>query len=48
MGWTPIRIKSIVEILKELEKTRTKKKLESSLVKLKSEFGQTKKLLKED
>jgi len=38
MGWTLIRIKSIAEILKELEKTRMKKELESSLVKLKSKF----------
>jgi len=38
MGWTLIRIKSTVEIFKELEKTGTKKELESSPVKLKSEF----------
>ena len=38
-----------MEILEKLQKTGTKKdKLESSLVKPKSEFGQTKKLLKED
>jgi len=35
-------------IKKELEKTKIKKELESSLVKLKSEFRQTKKLLEED
>jgi len=38
MGWTPIRIKFIVEILEEIKKTRMKKELESSPVKLKSEF----------
>jgi len=38
VGWTLIRIKSTVEIFKELEKTRTKDKLESLLVKLKSKF----------
>jgi len=39
LGWTPIRIKPIVEILKELKKTRIKKKLEDSLAQLKKEFG---------
>jgi len=38
MGWTLIRIKSIVEIFEEIKETRMKKELESSLVKLKREF----------
>jgi len=38
LGWTLIRIKPIVEILKELKKTRMKKELEDSLAQLKSEF----------
>jgi len=38
MGWTLIRIKSIVEIFKRIKKTRMKKELESSLIKLKSKF----------
>jgi len=38
MGWTLIRIKSIVEIFKEIKKTKIKKELKSSLVKLKSKF----------
>jgi len=38
IGWILIRIKSIAEILKKLKKTRIKKELKSSLVKLKSEF----------
>jgi len=38
LGWTLIRIKSIAEIFKKLKKTGIKKELESSLVKLKSEF----------
>jgi len=38
MGWTLIRIKSIIEVLKEMKKTGTKKELESSPVKLKKEF----------
>ena len=37
MGWTLIRIKSTVEILKELKKTK-KDKLKSSPAKLKSKF----------
>jgi len=32
-------MKPIIEILKELEKTRMKKKLEDSLAQLKSKFG---------
>ena len=48
LGWTLIRIELIIEIFKELKKTRTKKELESSLVQLKSEFRQTKKLLEKD
>jgi len=38
LKWTPIRIKPIVEIFKELKKTRIKKELKSSPAKLKSEF----------
>jgi len=41
-----IRIGFIKEILKKLEKTKIKE--ENPLVLLKSKFGQTKKLLKED
>ena len=37
-----------MEIFKKLKKTKIKKELESSLVQLKEEFGQTKKLLKKD
>jgi len=48
LGWTLIRIKLIIEGFKKLEKTGMKKELESSLVKLKSKFRQTKKLLEED
>jgi len=32
LGWTLIRIRPIAEIFKELEKTKIKKELESSLV----------------
>jgi len=32
LEWTLIRIKPTVEILKELKKTKTKKKLKNSLV----------------
>jgi len=38
LGWILIRIKPTTEILKELEKTRKKKELESSLIQLKREF----------
>jgi len=31
LGWILIRIKLIIEIFKEIKKTRTKKELESSL-----------------
>jgi len=48
LGWTPIRIRPIVEIFKELKKTKKKKELENSLAQLKKEFRQTKKLLEED
>jgi len=38
LEWTLIRIRPIEEILKELEKTKMKKKSEDSLVQLKSKF----------
>jgi len=38
LGWTLIRIRPIVEILKELKKTRIKEELENSLAQLKKEF----------
>jgi len=38
IGWILIRIKSTVEILKGIKKTKIKKELESSLAKLKSKF----------
>jgi len=38
LGWTLIRIRPTAEILKELEKTGMKKKLENSLAQLKSKF----------
>jgi len=38
LGWILIRIKHIIEILKETKKTRMKKKLKSSLAQPKSKF----------
>jgi len=38
LGWTLIRIRPIVEILKELKKTGMKEELENSPVYLKSKF----------
>jgi len=38
LGWTLIRVEFIKEIFKEIEKIKTKKELESSLVILKSKF----------
>jgi len=32
LGWTLIRIRPVIEILKKLKKTRMKKELENSLV----------------
>jgi len=32
LGWTPIRTRPIVEILKELKKTKIRKELKNSLV----------------
>ena len=48
LGWILIKMEPIAEILKKLQKTRIKIELESSLVKLKNKFRQTKKLLEED
>jgi len=46
LGWTLIRIKPTAEIFKKSKKTGIKE--ENPLVLLKSEFRQTKKLLKKD